>query len=71
LLVGILTPAIRAIRLDAPFRRRFDDEAERRGTARLDVRWRPAHVENPRKRKKSHALANGAGTQNGFRMMAM
>ena len=37
-----------------------------RGTYRLDVRWRPALAENPQKRKKSHALKNGAGTQNDF-----
>jgi hypothetical protein len=62
---------MRAIRVNAPFRRRFDEKAERRGTVRLDVRWRPAHVENPRERKKSHTLKGGAGTQNGFRMKAM
>src|SRR5579871_3649359 len=43
-------------------------KAERRGTIRLDVRWRPALVENPQERKKSHTLEGGAGTQNGFRM---
>ena len=41
------------------------------GTDRLDVRWRPALAENPRKRKKSHALRNGAGTQNDFGMQGM
>jgi hypothetical protein len=62
---------MRAIRLNSPFRRVFGQLAERPREARLDVRWRPAHVENPRKRKKPHALGNGAGTQNGFRMQAM
>src|SRR5271154_4423813 len=44
LLVGILTPAIRAIH-PSPFRRRSTCEIESRGN-RLDVRWRPALAEN-------------------------
>jgi hypothetical protein len=59
---------MRAIRLTLHFGGGSAGEAERRGTVRLDVRWRPAHVENPRKRKKAHTLGDGAGTQNGFRM---
>ena len=41
------------------------------GLNRLDVRWRPALAENLRKRKKSHALGNGAGTQSDFGMEGM
>jgi hypothetical protein len=41
------------------------------GLKNLDVRWRPALAENPRKRKKSHALTNGAGTENDFEMNGM
>jgi hypothetical protein len=62
---------MRAIRLNAPFRRRFGGQAERRRIAFLDVRWRPALAENPKERKKSHALEDGAGTRNDFRMSAM
>src|SRR4029077_16661929 len=49
LLVGILTPAMRAIH-PSPFRRRSARKVESRGN-RLDVRWRPALAENPRTQK--------------------
>jgi len=38
---------------------------------RLGVQWRLALAENPKERKKSHALENGAGTRNDFRMGGM
>jgi cytochrome c peroxidase len=41
--------------------------AERR-KIRLGVRWRPALAEKPKRTQKSHALENGAGTQNDFRI---
>src|SRR5277367_6660847 len=50
LLVGILTPAMRAIH-PSPFRRRSTCEIESRGN-RLDVRWRPALVENRERTQK-------------------
>src|ERR1700689_2944405 len=50
LLVGMLTPAIRAIH-PSPFRRRSTCEIERRGN-RLDVRWRPALAENRERTQK-------------------
>src|ERR1700689_369475 len=50
LLVGILTPAMRAIH-PSPFRRRSTCEIESRGN-RLDVRGRPALVENRERTQK-------------------
>src|ERR1700722_13363043 len=50
LLVGILTPAMRAIH-PSPFRQRSMCEIKCRGN-RLDVRWRPALVENRERTQK-------------------
>src|ERR1700722_10298235 len=50
LLVGILTPAMRAIH-PSPFRQRSMCETKCRGN-RLDVRWRPALVENRERTQK-------------------
>src|ERR1700727_3546142 len=50
LLVGILTPAMRAIH-PSPFRRRSTCKTKSRGI-RLDVRWRPALVENRQRTQK-------------------
>jgi hypothetical protein len=40
------------------------------GLKGLDVRWRPAHAENPGKHKKPHALGSG-GTENDFGIAGM
>src|ERR1700722_17919475 len=50
LLVGILTPAMRAIH-PSPFRQRSTCEIKRRRNP-LDVRWRPALVENRERTQK-------------------
>src|ERR1700694_648742 len=67
LLVGMLTPAIRAIR-SCSICAMLTRVAKHRGTDRRGVRWRPALAENP-KRKKSHALdmAPGPRTRSGWR----
>src|ERR1700722_15320438 len=49
LLVGILTPAMRAIH-PSPFWRHLDKVGSRGNC--LDVRWRPALVENPERTQK-------------------
>src|ERR1700745_4000574 len=58
LLVGILTPAMRAIH-PSPFWRRSARKAESRGKS-LDVRWRPALAENSRNAKSPTRSKDGA-----------